>query len=74
MDEGGEDFVLIVGDVGVEGLNGVVGGAIVWEEGWRGLDEGGFDGGEEAEQRVSEIDANKKQTLSPTTFAPGIFE
>ena len=29
---------------------------------------------EEAEQRVIEIDANKKQTLSPTTFAPGIFE
>ena len=29
---------------------------------------------EEAEQRVSEIDANKKQTIIPTTFAPGIFE
>jgi hypothetical protein len=29
---------------------------------------------EEAEQRVSEIDASKKQTLNSTTFAPGIFE
>ena len=45
MDKGGEDFVLIVGDVGVEGLDGVVRGAIVWEEGGRGLGEGGFDGG-----------------------------
>ena len=45
MDEGGEDFVLVMGDVGVEGLDRVVGGAIVWEEGWRGLGEGGFDGG-----------------------------
>ena len=29
---------------------------------------------EEAEQRVSEIDANKKQTIIPTTFSSGIFE
>lgn len=45
MDEGGEDFVLIVGDVGVEGLDGVVRRAVVWEERGRGGGEGGFDGG-----------------------------
>ena len=45
MDEGGEDFVLIVGDVRVEGLDGVVRSAVVWEEGGRGGSEGGLDGG-----------------------------
>ena len=45
MDEGGEDFVLIMGDVGVEGLDRVVRSAVVGEEGRRGGGEGGLDGG-----------------------------
>lgn len=45
MDEGCEDFVLIVSNVGVEGLDRVVRGAVVGEKGGRGLGEGGFDSG-----------------------------
>lgn len=56
MDKWGEDFVLIVGDVGVERLDRVVGCAVVWEERRRGLSEGGFDGGVAASKDVLFLD------------------
>ena len=45
MDKGGEVFVLVMGDVGVEGLDRVVGCAVVWEKRRRRGGKGGLDGG-----------------------------